>query len=498
MRSQELTRYDGRCSAFIDAGCKRYPLTFGLCITVFLNYFLSIQFLDTRYHDDQRLLQILFMLLGGAFVLRRLACDAAPIGLTKLTLPLFLFFLLGALSSALAFSPRYALYEVASLLIMCVLALYVSVEIAQNRFESIDLVLKMSGAACALYAFKFCVGYLSALHLGQHPEVGNLIPGFSNIRFLNHTQTITLPMLVLLAVSGVRQNKAKCAWLLLAGFWWSLLFLTVARGTTAGLIAGAFVAWLTLRKSAFSFCRALLLSMLMGLILYAILFVIMPAAAGLNSFGELSHLAQRSLDNPTSGRLQLWQRAVEMIYAHPWTGAGPLHFAHYAIDVGNGAHPHNFLLQIAAEWGLPALLCLFVVVIFMFRSLLQAANCIPESAGQDNTTLAAWIVIGTSIIVDGQVSGNMVMPTSQLLIVLYLGCAGGWLRSVRGSQVAQAKGVRLKSGLFALLVVASLIGILNAVVPRLEIWLADEGQASSLMLPYWRMPFPRLWSDGYF
>ena len=39
---------------------------------------------------------------------------------------------------------------------------------------------------------------------------------------------------------------------------------------------------------------------------------------------------------------------MEAMIANPLLGLGPAHFA-YAYN-GEGAHPHNFWLQLAAEW----------------------------------------------------------------------------------------------------------------------------------------------------
>jgi O-antigen ligase len=48
-------------------------------------------------------------------------------------------------------------------------------------------------------------------------------------------------------------------------------------------------------------------------------------------------------------RWTLWRISMEAALAHPLLGIGPMHFAY--VDNGEGAHPHNFWLQLAAEWG---------------------------------------------------------------------------------------------------------------------------------------------------
>ena len=96
-----------------------------------------------------------------------------------------------------------------------------------------------------------------------------------------------------------------------------------------------------------------------------------------------------------------------MIQADPWAGAGPAHFAHYGRDLPFGAHPHNWVLQIGSEWGLPALVCLCAALLLSFRRLSRHGNF----ASENKLALpAAWWVTGTAIVVDGLFSGIILMP----------------------------------------------------------------------------------------
>jgi len=169
---------------------------------------------------------------------------------------------------------------------------------------------------------------------------------------------------------------------------------------------------------------------LAGLGLYFLFYVLVPLSLGLQPFGFLFSLIDRTIEDPASSRWPLWMRAWEMTRAHPWLGVGPSHFAHYGRDMQVGAHPHNWVLQIASEWGIPALLCLMAAIALGLKKMLAVRGQLEPADSKSYLTLAALLTIAVAILVDGLVSGLIVMPTSQLWIVLYVGCAWGWTASM--------------------------------------------------------------------
>lgn len=171
----------------------------------------------------------------------------------------------------------------------------------------------------------------------------------------------------------------------------------------------------------------MVLAGLAGLLAYLFFYAAIPLLRGLEPFGLLVTTAERTIENPTSGRLQLWIRALEMVGEYPWLGAGPLHFAHYGRDLQTGASPHDWPLQMGSEWGMPALFLLCGVLALAVLKLWQLRKIVSV---KDQDTLTAWLVTGLAILVDGLVSGLIVMPTSQLWIALYVGCAWGWTYSL--------------------------------------------------------------------
>ena len=464
-----------------------------LSATIGLSYFLS------DGHDDQRLVQLAcFGVFSIAVLLRRggSMIAFAP-GQRIVSNCLVAFFCLGAVSSLFALSPRHAFLEVAIFLLLLLLALCVAREIAKDSVRYLPLILNVCALFAALYALQVIAIYSSALALGSQPAIDAFAPGFSNYRFLNHAQTISLPLLVLLCLLINPSEKRKWAYLALTAFCWTLLFLTSGRGTFVGLVAGTAGAVVLRRRHAAAFCKTMLLTALAGLAIYAVFFALIPMAFGLEPFGLISRVAQRTVEDPTSLRWPLWSRAVELIVAHPWLGAGPLHFAHSAIDGLLPAHPHDWILQIGAEWGLPALLCLVGAIGFSLLRLVRTAAHIPADDCYNQNILTAWIATGLAILVDGLVSGLLVMPVSQLWIALYVGCAAGWAMSFESPGRAQ-RPPTLRRGVAGVLLPLAVAAVAFGIAP-------DVGQRGSLGTvpakpPSWfdGVHHPRFWLDGYF
>ncbi|SFI08474.1 O-antigen ligase [Collimonas sp. OK307] len=478
---------------------KQYPITLLLCIFIILNCVFSFSnFINTGSHDDQRLLQIILILIStAAIVLYKIPLKI--IQLSWLRLFVFLFFLLGIVSGIGALSLRFAFYEVASLFFLSVLSLYIANEVSKRGFRSINWILMICAVGCMLYAFRFLTVYIAVLVLGIQPDVMNLVPGFSNYRFLNHTQTIALPLLILYFLLEKKETKASLMHMIFVGFWWSLLFMTGGRGTIVGLLAGAGIAYMVQPKYAITFCKGMLTTGMVGVVIYAILFMLVPFLVGLHPFGVFFQLAQRSIEDPTSGRLLLWQRALELIFSNPWVGVGPMHFAHYGADINNGAHPHNLILQIGAEWGVPALLCLCIAISIGMRNLFRAVYMISASDIRNQTIFSAWIVIGVAILVDSQFSGLVVMPFSQLLIVLYVGCAMGWSRSISDNEISQKVSPSWSRWLFqSFLILISVCGILYGALPKMDILFGLKTELTRESLSHPRALHPRIWTDGNF
>ncbi|WP_164840469.1 O-antigen ligase family protein [Collimonas arenae] len=452
------------------------------------------------FYDNQRFFETLCTLLTAIFSCSYLFRFASFLRLcnSNLISQILLFFLLGAVSSIFAHSPRYALFEWANFLLLLAMLYLVALELATKNTPLLNQILRLCALGCAAYILLEIIVYMALIIKGTQPPNESFIFGFDNYRFFNHVQTITLPLLALLICrsSGSKQNIFAWA---VTSIWWTLLFVTAGRGTFIGLLAGMFVTWFCLRKDALQWCRTMLWSALIGLGIYILFYVLVPLSLGLQPFGFLFSVVDRTMENPSSSRWALWARAWELMLAHPWLGVGPLHFAHYGRDLQLGAHPHNWILQIGCEWGIPALLCLMAAIGLGLKRLLAVRQYLDTKDVKNHTTLAAWLTIGVAILVDGLVSGLIVMPTSQLWIALYIGCAWGWTASM--TPAAQVTTVRLSmtmrvGGIVILL--ASIYFLFNGLWPEILNLPAYEEQNLQKELYPHPLLRPRIWAGGYF
>jgi O-antigen ligase len=459
---------------------------------------LFLNFLAADGHDQQRCVELVVLLFCSCAIVLR-----GPAGLVfpssrPARLLLLSFFAFGLASALLAWSPRHALYEWSSMLLLVMLIFVVARVAAETDGAGLLRILQFMGLACLLYSLRVLLMYAAALVNGfQLNIIYGLAIGFSNARFLNHTQTALLPLLVLLCLQAPTGKLPRAVWFVLAAFWWSLLYVTEARASVLALGAGCALSFLLCREQARGFLKLMSLTALAGIVVYALGFVLLPMLAGLQSLGSVTNVIERTAANPTSNRQFLWARALELIAAHPWLGVGPMHFAHYGADLQAGAHPHDWILQIAVEWGVPALLCALCLLGLGFRTLLRSAGRIPPTDLRNQQFLTLFVTAGVAIFVDGLFSGVLVMPQSRLAIALVAGCAVGWVRSLEGAARPVSMAMPLRNGISAL-ALASACVLVYAIAPGFLAHARGESLRAAGQVANPGIYWPRMWEDGYF
>ena len=461
----------------------------------------------TGYHDGQRIVGACFFALTltvAAFRLLTAPCCHRLLGLLTFQL-LFLFTTLGLLSALVSISPRHAFYEWANLVGLTLTAWVMAQEVYAIPVKIIDTVILLCGIGCGLYILQALLAHGTSLFNAESAEIQHQIIGFDNFRFLNHIQTIGLPMLGLLAVRGSQADSPKYAnsffWMFVASMWWMLTFVSAGRGTFVGVWAGAIAVMLLHQQRAYPWFRVMVITCAAGLVAYFVLYVGLPLLYGLEAPELFGDVLQRTVDNPTSSRLVLWQLASELVAAHSWLGVGPLHYAHYAQQKGFNGHPHNFLFQIAAEWGLPALFTLTVLMYFAGKKMLQINTITVQPVDIKNQTISiVMLATGIAIAVDSMVSGLLVMPSSQLWVTLYAGCAWGWAASRTAGQSFPTYSLSLKSRFGAVgFIVLLLVSFLNGLWPEILELRARENTLRTTQAHEQTVIFkPRLWRFGYF
>jgi len=204
-----------------------------------------------------------------------------------------------------------------------------------------------------------------------------------------------------------------------------------------------------------------------------------------------------------TGRLKLWTIAVEMSGQHPWLGVGPMHYADDAVSYA--AHPHNALLQIAAEWGLPALAIVLLLFVIGLRAWLRAGpGSISASHDQEqgaNLQPALFAALLTAT-VHAMFSGIIVMPVSLTMMTLTLGwmigttCSRADNRNSRLPALS-ARRHHLLLILFALAVFAGIVKPLSTQLPILEQVHREYAERTPPEGKSKPLSPPRFWKLGY-
>ncbi len=223
-----------------------------------------------------------------------------------------------------------------------------------------------------------------------------------------------------------------------------------------------------------------------GLVVYVLLFVVL--ADNLSVFARLQQIGQ------DSGRFELWALALEMIAQHPLLGEGPMHFARHVNE--HASHPHNAVLQWAAEWGIPSVAVLLGVVGYSFFAWNRRCKRAMYAGDQHEHDLlmVAMTAALTTAAAYSLVDGVIVMPLSQFLLV----AVAGWvIATYRGqSNSTRPKRANTWSSVCLLVVVVAAWGsVWYGVFPAVTT--LEERQASHVERTEAKLLHPRFWQQGF-
>jgi O-antigen ligase len=226
-------------------------------------------------------------------------------------------------------------------------------------------------------------------------------------------------------------------------------------------------------------------------VLYFALFVALPAWLGVPAQLEAGRLGYVY---SIAARVELAKVALSMITDHPWLGVGPMHFAY--IDNGYGAHPHNFWLQLGAEWGLPVLGLVAAACIVLYRRVAGAAWRTRHDA--DAGLLPACLLAALTVwIVGTQFDGYMVVPTSQVASAVVLMLCVALARREAPSEAPQQPRPMARALAFVPLVICLGATTVLATLPFTSFGQPTEREAR------WRAEnptaafWPRVWQQGW-
>jgi len=384
---------------------------------------------DLTWHDQQRLGQIALFVLAfvGAMPLR----SSRMVRLNPAWFwPGMGVLVLGAVSAAWALRPLWAAAELALLVASIGIGAFVFA-LMREFGDRADLVLGgLLRLLLASMVFQFYVSFVSALmHADLFFTPVSLLYGFSNERFEGQFLTLVMPLLgaalCLPSVSNIRYPRSFDLFLMisLAG----MVFVVGTRGTIAAWVAVSLLFW-GLGGSARGAARRMFVAIVLGFVLAWLVLLTVSWVTG----QEIDFRFAGEQVYGLSRREVLWKHAWATIVEHPWLGVGPMHFA--SLKNWVAAHPHQALLQIGSEWGLPVLAIIMATVAVWLLKVFGEVRSSDATVGADLRWALLFAVL--SSMVQSMVDGVLVMPYPQLWLAITVGwCSARCLPRFQGEGV---------------------------------------------------------------
>ncbi|GEM_PF-1156940 len=341
---------------------------------------------------------------------------------TQLTI-LAIFFIGGA-SCMFAKMPDWALLEFAHYLMLAILIFFVG-SIAFIGLNKAIMYLKFAVIGVVFFYLARVSFFYVLYQFGIEPLWpgslnGKALYSFSYVRFFNQVQTWTIPIIV--SLGWYYWQLSKKQWIrfgiaaLIVG-WGILVIASGGRGTILGVVTGALVVWAFLVKKKGRFFS------------YNVILAVLTLFGHYVFFDVLGESTKQTIQrSSSSGRFDNWINLIPELLEKPFIGYGPMHYASIKFDNPWG-HPHNWFLQFGYEWGGMAaclMLILFLMGLYKFGQQLNFNLNDPNYSKQ-----RYWLKFGLlwSLIagfVHSFFSGLIVMPLSQLWLVLIVGVSMGF------------------------------------------------------------------------
>jgi O-antigen ligase len=296
------------------------------------------------------------------------------LGLPLLTRSAAGVFVAGAfLSAVVSSAPVYALREWALFVLLFVVSLTLGAILSSRE--------RVVVACLALTLLVYAIALLPAPF--EH--------GFHHPRFMGQALVVATPVLLF---------SGNLALALVAG---PALALGVVNGSRALVLTMVVITiaamWLWDDR------RARMIPAAAGLAVTTVMVLILVAVGHDDS-------VQAAIERGTTltGRGTIWRESFELFLQAPVLGIGPGMLARVPLLGGWSTHPHNSLFLIAAETGLVGLVSIGVLVF-------QGLRRLPRMAADRRPWALALLAGGFH----SMFSGTIIVPTSQVLLVLALG-----------------------------------------------------------------------------
>ncbi len=361
------------------------------------------------WHNEQRAAQIVLLVAtAAAFCLQVFKQNGNAITAPRAIPPLALaFFAIGAVSASRSEFVLAAFAEVGLATLLLILALLTAAIVSNDVQRYSRLARWFALLLATAYVLGVMTRYAAAVELGRGIDFDVLILGYANPRFPSALHALLIPFIACIAVDSKEPRFLRAASIVVLTFIWAINFGLQTRAIWfAYLLVLPFSLLLFGWRNVWRMALVIVITAMAGVVtFYAVSFVSPPTSAeavAVASLKDWSGLTSRDV---------LWQMSWDAMSKAPLLGIGPMQFA--ALENRVGAHPHNWAMQIASEWGVPALL----LVLF---ALLRVARTVRKAAAADRAVLAPTLAVGIGL-ANGLVDGNLAMPVSQCAFVLAVG-----------------------------------------------------------------------------
>lgn len=397
----------------------------------------SLQFMPKSiiwFIDRQRLLELLLLslVLINASITSFSGKESIPVS-KSLRLPLAILFTFTCFSASLAYVPRHAIIEIGVFIALSYLALFTARLYQEKKGLFIKHLTYILWGSILLYIVSFYTGYITATIVKKPLHWPFPFTGFTNIRNFNQYQLWTLGLLYLPLLCFELKKTTRALLHIALGAWWVLLLYSASRGVLIAWIIATCLTGLTYRKPAYSFLKLHLMHLSAGFLSFQVLFKLIPSA---NQSALITHTMARQ---GTNDRLILWDQAVLLVNNFPLFGAGPMHYAWF--NKSNG-HPHNSVLQLASEWGLPATLIILAIAAYGFYHWFRRFNAkqLQTTSNLDTNLIVILFFTMIANTAYSMVDGVIVTPISQVLMFTMIGImVGQYAQNMQSTNNYKAK-----------------------------------------------------------
>lgn len=366
------------------------------------------------WHNEQRAAQIaLLCLTAVTYVIAGLTAGFDGRGI-RWAFPRLLIagLAIGVLSALLALFRFAALAEVGLVILLAALVLFTAQVVAMDPARSLRWARWFALLFATAYVLGVATRFLAAVNLERTIDLDVWILGYANPRFPSALHALLIPFLTMTVAESHEQRFLRVVAVLILSLLWTINIGLGTRGIwfAYALAVPALIPIVGWRRAA-GLAAVIAATAIAGALLYYVLIALAQALAGHGDSAPVS-----AVNLTLTSREVLWRLSWDAIVASPWLGLGPMQFA--ALGSPVGAHPHNWVLQIASEWGLPSLLIALYALSRLLLRTRSAQHCVDLTC--------PFLAVSVALAL-GMVDGNLVMPVSQTAAALTLGLLLGLL-----------------------------------------------------------------------